>query len=396
MTRGPMHGAWAGAWQVFTKELRDALRDRRTLAMVLLSSVAMGPLLLVALSLLVAEFEARADAREVYAVGMDAAPTLRNYIERQAWTVHTAPADHADALVTRRLEHPVLVVPPGFEADLAAGIVPELLLVSSSANQRAQGSAGSVAALLRGFSQEQATLRLALRGVPVSALQAVTVQQRDLADPRARAAQLTRLLPFFVLMAVVYGALHAALDTTAGERERGSLEPLLMTPLPRAALVLGKWGAVAVMGMGVAVLACVGFLPGQWLLRSEVLAAMFQFGWREVALFLALLLPVAALLAALLMAVAIRCRSFKEAQASSTVVVLAVSLLPLVTAFQTGGEQPWHLWVPALAQITLMQRVLEGEALGAADLLLPLVVALAVAAVCLLSVARQLRMAVWK
>jgi sodium transport system permease protein len=123
---------------------------------------------------------------------------------------------------------------------------------------------------------------------------------------------------------------------------------------------------------------------------------MFQFGWREAALFLALLLPLAALLAALLMAVAIRSRSFKEAQASATVVVLAISLLPMVTAFQTGGEQPWHLWVPALAQITLMQRVLEGEALGAVDLLLPLAVAAAMAGLCLASVARQLRMAAWK
>jgi len=385
-----------GAWQVFTKELLDALRDRRTLAMVLLSAVALGPLLLVALSLLVAEFEARAEARDLYAVGLDAAPTLRNFIERQAWTVHTAPPDHADALVKRRFEHPVLVVPPGFEADLAAGIAPALLLVSSSANQRAEGSAGSVTALLQAFSQEQASLRLVLRGVPPAALQAVVVQRRDLADPRARAAQFTKLLPFFVLMAVLYGALHAALDTTAGERERGSLEPLLMTPLPRSALVLGKWGAVAVMGMGVAVLACFGFLPGQWLLRSEVLSAMFQFGWREAVLFLALLLPVAALLAALLMAVAIRSRSFKEAQASSTVVVLAVSLMPMVTALQTGGEQPWQLWVPALAQVTLMQRVLEGEALGAIDLLLPLVVAALGTALCLASVVRQLRMAAWK
>ena len=385
-----------GAWQVFTKELLDALRDRRTLAMVLLSAVALGPLLLVALSLLVAEFEARAEARDLYAVGLDAAPTLRNFIERQAWTVHTAPPDHADALVKRRFEHPVLVVPPGFEADLAAGIAPALLLVSSSANQRAEGSAGSVSALLQAFSQEQASLRLVLRGVPPAALQAVVVQRRDLADPRARAAQFTKLLPFFVLMAVLYGALHAALDTTAGERERGSLEPLLMTPLPRSALVLGKWGAVAVMGMGVAVLACFGFLPGQWLLRSEVLSAMFQFGWREALLFLALLLPVAALLAALLMAVAIRSRSFKEAQASSTVVVLAVSLMPMVTALQTGGEQPWQLWVPALAQVTLMQRVLEGEALGAIDLLLPLVVAALGTALCLASVVRQLRMAAWK
>jgi sodium transport system permease protein len=142
--------------------------------------------------------------------------------------------------------------------------------------------------------------------------------------------------------------------------------------------------------MGVAVLSCLSFLPGQWLLRSETLAAMFQFGLREAALFLALLLPLAALLAALLMAVAIRCRSVKEAQANATVVVLVVSLLPLVTAFNQSGEQPWHLWLPALAQVTLMQRVLEGEALGAADLLLPLAVALLAAAACLAYVARRL------
>jgi sodium transport system permease protein len=385
-----------GAWQVFLKELRDALRDRRTLATVLLSAVALGPLLLMALSFLVADMEARAEARVVYATGLDAAPSLANHIARQGWTVQPAPADAEQGLVDRRFAHPVLVVPPRFEQDLADGLVPELLLLSSSANQRAEGSAGSVAALLAGFNQEQATWRLVLRGVPPAALQAVKLQRRDLADARARAGPFLRLLPFFVLMAVLYGALNAALDTTAGERERGSLEPLLMTPQPRQALVLGKWGAVAAMGMGVAVLACAGFLPGQWLLRSEVLAATFQFGLRELGLFLAVLLPAAAALAALLMAVAIRSRSFKEAQASTTVVVLAASLLPMLSSFSGGGEQPWHLWLPVLAQVTLMQRVLEGGALAAWDLLLPVAVAAVVTALCLADVARQLRTTAWR
>jgi sodium transport system permease protein len=73
-------------------------------------------------------------------------------------------------------------------------------------------------------------------------LEALQVEERDLADPGHARAQLTAMLPFFVLMAVLYGALNAALDTTAGERERGSLEPLLMNPASRHALVLGKWG----------------------------------------------------------------------------------------------------------------------------------------------------------
>lgn len=381
------------AWQVFRKELLDALRDRRTLLMVLLSSVAIGPLLLVALSALVADFEARAEAREVYAVGLAQAPTLQNYLLRQAWALQAAPGDYEAAMVKRSFGHAVLVVPAGFERDLADGVAPRLTVVSASANNRAQGEASSLAHLLRGFNQEQAGLRLVMQGVSPALLQVVQVNEQDLADPRVRAAQFTRMLPFFVLMAVLYGALHAALDTTAGERERGSLEPLLMTPAPRWALVLGKWGAVASVGMGVAVLSCFSFLPGQWLLRSETLSAMFQFGPREAALFLALLLPLAAMLSALLMAVAIRCKSFKEAQANNTVVVLAVSLVPMVTVFNQGGEQPWHLWVPALAQLTLMQRVLEGEALAAADLFLPLAVSAVLSALCVAYVARQLRAA---
>ncbi|MBI5257467.1 MAG: ABC transporter permease [Burkholderiales bacterium] len=379
------------AWIVFLKELRDALRDRRTLMMVVLSSVAIGPVILVALSALVAGMEQRAEAREIHAVGIEHAPSLRNYLERQTYVLKPAPADYERQLVARRLGDPVLVLPPDFEADLARGVPPLVEVVSASANTRAQGGVGRLTRLLQGFSQEQALLRLAWRGVAPALLQPVQVEERDLADPRARAAQLTSMLPFFVLMAVLYGALNAALDTTAGERERGSLEPLLMNPAPRAALVLGKWGAVASVGMLIAVLSCFSFLPAQWLLRSETLAAMFQFGLREALLFLALLLPLAAMLSALLMAVAIRCRSFKEAQANNTVVILVVSLLPLLTLFNQEGEQAWHLWTPALAQITLMTRVLKGEAIGMPDMLTPLGVAALATALCVAYVARQLR-----
>jgi sodium transport system permease protein len=379
------------AWTVFGKELIDALRDRRTLLMVVLSSVAIGPVILIALSVLVAGIEARAEAREVLAVGMEHAPTLRNYIERQTFTVTAAPADFERRLLERKLGDPVVVIGKDFETELASGRRPLLELVSASVNTRAAGGVARVARLLRGFNNETATLRLAYRGVAPALLETVQIEDRDLADPQARAAQLTAMLPFFVLMAVLYGALNAALDTTAGERERGSLEPLLMNPAPRPALVLGKWGAVACVGMLIAVLSCFSFLPAQWLLRSETLAAMFQFGLREAALFLALLLPLSALLSALLMAVAIRCKTFKEAQANNTVVILLVSLLPLITIFNQEGEQPWHLWLPVLAQVTLMGRVLKGEAIAATDMGAPLVVAACATAICIAYVAHHLR-----
>jgi sodium transport system permease protein len=238
-----------------------------------------------------------------------------------------------------------------------------------------------------------ATLRLAVRGVSVSTLEAVQLEERDLANPAARAAQLAIMLPFFVLMAVLYGALNAAVDTTAGERERGSLEPLLMNPATPMALTLGKWGAVATVALLIAVLSCFSFLPGQWLLRSETLSAMFQFGPREAVAFVLLLAPLAGALAALLMAIAIRCKTFKEAQANATVLLLVVSLLPMIGIFNQGGEMPWHLWVPGLAQTALMGRVLKGDPLGMADMVLPVIVGAAVTVLCLAYVARMLRSA---
>jgi len=378
---------------IYRKEIVDALRDRRTLMTVLASSVLMGPLVLLAISGLVATLEANAEQREVVVAGIERAPTLVNFFARQTWTVKPAPIGYEQLLRKAKLADAVVVMPDDFEAALVRGDAPIVEIVSDSANQRSQASAGRVSRLLEGFSRERATLTLALRGVSPDALEPIRMADRDLASTQTRATQITGMLPFFVLMAVLTGALNAALDTTAGERERGSLEPLLMNPAERWVLVLGKWSAVASVGMLIAVLACFSFLPGQWLLRSDTLAAMFQYGVQEVLLFLVVLLPFAAAASALLMAVAIRCKTFKEAQASTTVVMLAASLLPLINVFSLGEESPWYLWVPALAQNVLMTHVLKGEAFTLEQLAVPMTVCALLAAGGVWFVARTLRSA---
>jgi sodium transport system permease protein len=384
------------AWAVFRKEILDALRDRRTLLVVMLTGVLMGPMILVALSGLIATLEARAEKREVFVVGLGSAPTLKNYLERQTWTVKTPPADYEALLRASKFNDPVVVVPKDFETALVQGDFPVVEVVSDSANKQSAVGAGRVLLLLQGFSHERAALSLALRGVSGAVLSPVDLQERDLANTLARAAQLTGMVPFFVVMAVMYGALNAALDTTAGERERGSLEPLAMNPAASFALVLGKWGAVATVGMMIALLNCVSFIPAQLLLRSDTLQAMFQYGTREAGLFLLLLLPFAAALSAVLMAVAIRCKTFKEAQANTTVVVLAVSLMPVLTLFNQEGEAPWHLWVPAMAQNTLMTRVLKGEGFSTPQMVIPLAVCTLLTLAGLWFVARHLRRAAVK
>ena len=385
---------WNHCWIVLSKELLDALRDRRTLLRLMGPALLMGPLLLMALSGLISSLEERAEQREVMVAGIENAPTLRNFLERQTYVIKTAPADYEAQLRATRLLVPVLVIGADFEAELLAGLRPTVELVSDSANQRAGAGMPALQRLLAGFNRETASLNLALRGISTELLQPVAVEERDLASVQARASRITSIIPMFIIMAVLYGALTSALDSTAGERERGSLEPLLMNPVQQIALVLGKWAAVAILGLLVALLASVSFVPAQWLLRSDSLQAMFQFGWYEVVAFLLLQLPLAAGLGALLMALAIRAKTFKEAQAGSTLVITFVGLAPMVSLLNPGGEAAWYFWVPGLAQNSLMMLVLKGETLTAAQLLPGLLVGIALTIACLAYVARSMRGAV--
>jgi sodium transport system permease protein len=376
---------------VFRKELIDALRDRRTLLIVLLSSVLLGPLLLVALSSLFATLEAGAERREVLVAGMEHAPTLRNYIERQGIAINAAPADHERQLRENRLRDAVLVIPPDFERKLATGDMPTLEVLTDSGNRQAEAGVARVQRLVLGFARERTSLALALRGVAGPLLAPLDVEERDIAGPQARASRFTTMLPFFVILAVLYGALTAAIDTTAGERERGSLEPLLANPATPLAIVVGKWAAVVTVAALIALLSSASFVPAQWLLRSETLQVMFRYGGRELLAFGMALLPLAAAVSAALMAVAIRCRTVKEAQASAALLVLALSLVPLVTLLGTGAAEAWHLWVPGLAQNELMGRALQGEPLTARQWLVPPAVCAVLTLACLLYVARRLR-----
>jgi sodium transport system permease protein len=388
------HAFWRDLWVVAAKEITDALRDRRTLLRLILPTLCMGPLMLLALSSLIASLEERADKREVMVVGMANAPTLRNYIERQTYTIVPAPADYEAQLRERSLSNPVLVVGEAFELELLHGELPTVQVVSDSANQRARSAEGSVHQLLTGFNQERAALRLALLGVSGEVLQAVEVQELDLASTQAKASNFTSILPMFIIMAVLYGALTSALDSTAGERERGSLEPLLMNPSQHLAVVLGKWCAVTVLGMLMASLSSASFVPAQWLIKSDSLQAMFQFGWSEALAFVMLMLPLAMGGGALLMAVAIRSKTFKEAQASSGLVLAAMTMTPMITIFNPGGDAWWYTWLPGLGQNTLMLLVLKGEQVSWQQLLPSLVVGVVLTGACLLFVARSMRAAV--
>ena len=262
------------AWIVFRKELADALRDRRTWMVVLVSSILAGPLSLLLLSRFVASVEENVARREVFLAGATAAPTLANFIERAGGTVKEAPADYRERVRSGELQNAVVVVPPDFEARLARGESVRLDVVFDDTSSRSQGPVRVTLGMLRAFSRELGSQRLLARGVGLQVLSPVDVEEINLAAGKSRGAQLLFLVPWLALLGAVVGAISVAIDVTAGERERGSLEPLLMNPVSTPAIVLGKWAVVLLYSVAIVLLTLAGFLVSIRLITSETLAAL--------------------------------------------------------------------------------------------------------------------------
>ncbi|MFM1859961.1 MAG: ABC transporter permease [Burkholderiaceae bacterium] len=382
------------ALAVLKKEVIDALRDRRTLAAILISSVAMGPLILLMISSLISSMERQVESRTIMVSSLEASPRLVNYLQRQNLTVEKAPENFEALIRSGELDRPVVELEANFDGLLVQGLQPKATVLTNSDHKSAVAGARRAEGLLRGFQRETGVLTLASHGLSRELLQPIEVDGVDLASTSPMGAQFTSMVPYFILMAVVYGALTAALDTTAGERERRSLEPLLMTPASSWSLVLGKWGAITGVAMMITVLSSLSFIPSQWLIASETVSALFQFGPREALAFVAILIPLGGALASVLMAVAIRSKTFREAQSTSTFVVLGASFIPAISFLNPTAEAPWHAWVPALAQFQIMGRVLRGEAMPWEALGISVVVCAVIIAACLASVTREIRKAV--
>jgi len=379
------------AWIVFRKELTDAVRDRRTWLVVLVSSILAGPLSLLLLSKFVASVEENVARREVYLAGGAAAPTLANFIKRAGGTVKEAPEGFRELVRSGELQNAVVVVPADFERRLARGETISLDVVFDDTSSRSQGPVRGTLGLLRGFNRELGSQRLLARGIGLSVLAPVEVEEINLAASKSRGAQLLFLVPWLALLGAVVGAISVAIDVTAGERERGSLEPLLMNPVSTGAIVLGKWAVVAACSAAVVVLTLIGFRTAMLFISSENLSALMQFGASESVLFLAMLLPFAAMIAAVNMFAATWGRSHKEAQTYASYLTMLVNFAPVIPLFLSVRDAAWQLFVPALAQQTVMMRALRGEAVSAFDVLVPGAIAVAIAALALGAQARLLR-----
>lgn len=353
---------------VFLKEIVDNLRDRRSLASALIMGPIFGPILFAFVISLSIErsLDDVEETMELPVVGQDYAPNLVRYLESRNIEITDGPADPdtAAAAVRSGLHDLVLVIPEDFGAQLAATIPARVKLYSDGANTQGGREARRAARALSAYNRELAAIRLSARGINPLVLRPINIDDIDVSTPSGRSAMLLGMMSYFFIFALLMGGMYLAIDSTAGERERGSLEPLLSLPVTRTQLILGKIAATGVFMAFSLMLSLLSFYVVLKFMPLEKLGMTPNFDLAVVVAAFFLLAPFILLGASLMTLVASFTKSYKEAQTWISVVLIAPTLPILIVSILTLRPQLEFMFVPSLSQHLILVDMVKNEPLN--------------------------------
>jgi sodium transport system permease protein len=380
---------------VFGKEFLENLRDRRTLVSALLFGPLFGPLLFgLMVSRMLEQSVAESDEPlQLTISGGEHAPGLTGYLEAQGVKLTSAKwsENEARAAVKAGTAQLVLLIPEEYGARFIAAAPAPVLLIADSADSQTRKSVDRARIILGNYTSSIAQLRLQIRGVDPLLAVPVAVNDVDVATPAGRAVVVLGFMTYFVLFAVLMGGLYLAIDSTAGERERGSLEALLCLPVARSSLVGGKILATCAymcisLALSLTAFVCVfRFVP------LERLGMSANLGAGTALIFFAICLPFVPLGAALMTLVASFTRSYREAQTYLTAVLLVPTLPIAFASIYSLKTRSSLMFIPSLSQHLLMTSVLKDEAVAAADVWASAAASLSLAALLMVLTARHWR-----
>ena len=372
---------------VCRKEILDNSRDRRTLLTAILLGPLLGPIMFVFIfNTSVSRATSSVDSTiNVPIIGAEYADNLVAFLASRGILASEghglASLDEALSAV-RNDEHEVVVfVDESFGEELASETGAHVSLVYDDSDTTSDRRAGRVRGSISAYSQQIGSLRLLARGLDPSVVRPLIIDNHDVSTAEERSSLLLGMLTYFLLFASLIGGLYLATDTTAGERERKSLEPLLATPVPRSSLILGKMAATtAYMLLSIALaLAC--FAVSLPYMSIDELGMSTSFGPVTALIAFLVILPFVPLGAALMTLVASFTKSYKEAQSYLGFVVL-VPTLPLMLASILEVQPSLALMaVPSLSQHLLITNLIRAEPIEAPMLAVSAVTTLLVAAV---------------
>lgn len=376
-------------WWVFLKELVDNARDRRALLAALVYPL-LGPLLFTALLHFSVSAMSPGGSKDAAGTlrlplpvaGAEQAPRLMAFLKDKGMQVLPPPEDIEGAV--RQGRWPVVLrVSEDFDARLAAGSEGELLVYNDASRLSGEYAAVHLGRVLMEYREHEAERRLSVRGVPLNELRPFVIDNVIYSARRKVADLFIFLVPPFIMFTVFIGGVYLAIDATSGERERGSLEPLMTLPVPRWQLMLGKYLAAYVFTFFALLLQMVAF----FLAFRSVEAGTFSQGtgfFVSTAVYLVLTaVPLMAFTAAIQMIIASVTRSFKEAQTWLGLLPIGPAIPGLAMVFLPIGSKLWMMTIPVLSQVVLMGEIVRGNILPPAHHLTAATTTLAAAAVLL-------------
>jgi sodium transport system permease protein len=355
---------WRAIRIVFGKELRDSLRDRRTIISMIVVPVLAIPLLMFGVGTLVFKTvtKARQEVPHVMIVGGENSPKVLSAL-RAARNLQVVPAteDFTNQIVEKRVRA-VVKLPADFDASIAGGEKAEVDIYEYAGEIKSGFAAGNLNAFFQNLRDTTVRERLESRGVPVEVLKPFTIQRQNVAPPAKVAGSLLGgMLPYIIIILCMTGAMYPAIDLTAGEKERGTMETILCCPVGRTELVLGKFLMVLTASVGTVVLALLSmgatFQFAKRVLAGsaprEVLQTVATIDIGGLAGVFLMLLPVAVMLSAALLMVGLFSKSFREAQSYCGPLMLVV-IVPAIAGMLPGMELNASLAVVPLLNVSLV------------------------------------------
>lgn len=352
---------------VLRKELKETLRDRRALSLLLLF-VLMYPLLvgLVLQRQIDRATKPEREGVELAVIGSEQAPTLLNQLRQRNVNItelEPMAEEEINSLLRRQTVTAVLRLTPDFAENYHAMRPARVELWFDSASDSAR-KLDEVEYVLRDYSRNIASARLLAHGVSPVNLNPVLVQRYDAGTSASRSANtISTMLGIFFIPAFMF-CMSTAVDSTAGERERRSLEVLMAQPVRPADLIVGKWLAAALLSIvGITLELAIAHGILKWLPLEEI-GLSWRLGWRDLAMVCLASATLSLFAAALEIALAINARSFKEAQTLVSFTMI-VPLVPVILVPMMNLADSWWMYmVPVLSNQTLLRELAKGQSIG--------------------------------
>lgn len=379
---------------VFRKEWRDSLRDNKSLRMTLLMPIYfVGVFVASSLFVIHMSNQSKSTTNEPIAlsvVGGEQLPHLINWLQERGVRVDAVGEDAYQQVAQGKLAY-ALIIPKEAREKFALGESIELSLVFDATDNKSQGAIHFIRQQIWSWNGRLGNLRLLSRGISPSVANPVYVRDLNVASDQKMGFFVMASLPMLLILTSFLGSVGFSADMTAGERERRSLESLLITPVSSSGLVLGKWLNSVSLTLTILLVEVILLIGAFAYVPFKELGLRVDVSLLDLAGVFVALASLAILSTAMQFLISLFARSFKDAQTYMGLMVFLPMIPLFYTLFNPSAYADWFRWVPVLAHQVLIKDLLLGGTVTAAHFVQAWVVSVLLAVGFLTYTIRQLR-----